>query len=80
LPPPHQDLAGVIISLARQQEPDTSAYTDPEIVYRISKYHHAGFVLKSSSANRIEELLASYEKRFVSDFMATQPVPDRPTS
>ncbi|HWY09534.1 MAG TPA: ATP-grasp domain-containing protein [Candidatus Acidoferrales bacterium] len=80
LPPPHEDFAGVIISLARQQEPDTSAYTDPEIVYRISKYHHAGFVLKSSSANRIEELLATYEKRFVSDFMATQPVPDKPTS
>jgi hypothetical protein len=37
-------------------------------------------VLKSSSANRIEELLASYEKRFVSDFMATQPLPDKPTS
>ncbi len=80
LPPPHEDFAGVIISLARQQEPDTSAYTDSEIVYRISKYHHAGFVLKSSSASRIEELLASYEKRFVSDFMATQPVPDKPTS
>ena len=39
-----------------------------------------GVVLKSSSANRIEELLASYEKRFVSDFLATQPVPDKPTS
>jgi hypothetical protein len=80
LPPPHEDFAGVIISLARQQEPDTSAYTDPEIVYRISKYHHAGFVLKSSSAVRIEELLTDYEKRFVLDFMATQPVPDKPTS
>ena len=80
LPAPQKEFAGVIISLARQQEPDTSGYTDPEIVYRISKYHHAGFVVKSSSANRIEELLASYERRFVSDFMATQPVPDKPTS
>ena len=80
LSPPHEDFAGVIVSLARQQEPDTAAYTDPEIVYRISKYHHAGFVLKSSSANRVEELLASYEKRFISDFLATQPVPDKPTS
>jgi biotin carboxylase len=80
LPTPHQDFAGVIVSLARQQEPDASGYTDSEIVYRISKYHHAGFVLKSSSASRIEELLDSYEKRFVSDFLATQPVPDKPTS
>src|SRR5208337_3382092 len=80
LPQPRQDYAGVIISLARQQEPDTSGYTDPEIVERIAKYHHAGFVLKSPSAKRIEELLSSYERRFANDFMATQPVPDRPTS
>jgi biotin carboxylase len=80
LPASHNDYAGVIVSLARQQDPDTSAYTDPEIVYRITKFHHAGFVLKSSSPQRIDELLASYTHRFVSDFLATQPVPDKPTS
>ena len=80
LPQPHNDYAGVIVSLARQQDPDTSTYTDPEIVYRITKFHHAGFVLKSSSAQRVEELLASYTQRFVTDFLATQPVPDKPTS
>jgi len=80
LPRRREDYAGVIISLARQQEPDTSAYNDPEISYRIAKFHHAGFVLKSSSAQRIEELLASYTQRFVADFLATQPVPDKPTS
>ena len=80
LPQPREDYAGVVISLARQQEPDTSAYNDPEIFYRITKFHHAGFVLKSPSAQRIEELLASYTQRFVTDFLATQPVPDKPTS
>ena len=80
LPQTREDYAGVIISLARQQEPDTSAYNDPEISYRITKFHHAGFVLKSPSVQRIEELLASYTQRFVSDFLATQPVPDKPTS
>jgi biotin carboxylase len=80
LPQIRQDYAGVIVSLARQQEPDTSAYNDPEIVYRIQKYHHAGFVLKSPSAARIEQLLASYSQRFASDFLATQPVPDKPTA
>jgi DNA-binding NarL/FixJ family response regulator len=75
-----QEFAGVIVSLARQQEPDTSAYNDPEIVYRITKFHHAGFVLKSSSPQRIEELLSSYTSRFMSEFLATQPVPDKPTS
>ena len=80
LPTLLNDYAGVIVSLARQQEPDTTAYTDPEIVYRITKFHHAGFVLKSSSARRIDEILASYTQRFVTDFLATQPVPDKPTS
>jgi biotin carboxylase len=80
LPQAREDYAGVIISLARQQEPDTSAYNDPEIVERIEKYHHAGFVLKSRSSERIEQLLASYSQRFSSDFLATQPVPDKPTA
>jgi biotin carboxylase len=80
LPATSQNYAGVILSLARQERPDTSSYTDPEIIYRITKYHHAGFVLKSPQAQRIEELLASYAKRFQTDFLATQPVPDKPSS
>jgi biotin carboxylase len=80
LPPLREDYAGVIVSLARQEEPDTSAYNDSEIIQRISKYHHAGFVLKSPSSQRIQELLDSYARRFQGDFLATQPVPDKPTS
>jgi len=80
LPPLREDHAGVIVSLARQEEPDTSAYNDPEIIQRITKYHHAGFVLKSPSSQRIQELLDSYARRFQSDFLARQPVPDKPAS
>jgi biotin carboxylase len=80
LPPIRQDHAGVILCLARQEHPDTSAYTDPEIVYRVSKYHHAGFVLKSPKAERVQELLESYAGRFAQDFLASQPVPEKPTA
>jgi biotin carboxylase len=80
LPQQRQEYAGVIVSLARQEEPDTSAYSDPEIVYRVKKYHHAGFVVKSPDAVRVKELLESYSRRFVTDFLATQPVPDKPSS
>jgi biotin carboxylase len=80
LPATRSDYAGAILSLARQQHPDTSAYSDPEIVYRISKYHHAGFVLKSPSAKRVQQLLDSYAVRFAEDFLATQPVPEKPTA
>src|SRR6202008_1912497 len=80
LPATRRDYAGVIVSLARQQHPDTSAYNDPEIVYRVSKYHHAGFVVKSSSPERVQQLLDSYSARFAQDFLATQPVPEKPTA
>jgi biotin carboxylase len=80
LPPLRREHAGVILSLARQEQPDTSAYTDPEIFYRIKKFHHAGFVLKSPSHERIQHLLNSYAQRFAADFLATQPVPDKPSS
>jgi biotin carboxylase len=80
LPSPRGDYAGVILSLARQEHPDTSAYTDPEITYRVTKYHHVGFILKSQSSERIQQLLDSYASRFLADFVATQPVPDKPSS
>jgi biotin carboxylase len=80
LPQPRHDYAGVIVSLARQETPDTSDYNDPEIVYRVKKHHHAGFVLRSPSHERIQELLDSYSKRFQTDFLATLPVPEKPSS
>jgi biotin carboxylase len=80
LPKTRHDYGGAIVSLARQEQPDTSAYNDPEIVNRIARYHHAGFVLKSPEPERIQELLDSYSKRFQTDFLATAPVPERPSS
>ena len=80
LPASRRDYAAVILSLARQEHPDTFAYSDPEITYRVTKYHHAGFILKSQSHERIQRLLDSYAGRFQSDFVATQPVPEKPTS
>jgi biotin carboxylase len=80
LPPVREDYAGVVLSLARQECPDTTAYQDPEIVYRVTKKHHAGFVLRSPDSARIVALLDSYTARFVQDFLATAPVPERPSS
>ena len=80
LPQTGSDYAGVILCLARQEHPDTSSYQDPEISYRVTKYHHAGFVLKSPDDQRIEQLLDSYSERFANDFLATQPVPEKPTA
>jgi biotin carboxylase len=80
IPPPGEDYAGVILSLAKQEQPDTSNYSDPEIIHRVAKYHHAGFVLKSPSPERIAGLLKAYTGRFAIDFLAKEPLPDKPTS
>ncbi|MDP9337266.1 MAG: ATP-grasp domain-containing protein [Acidobacteriota bacterium] len=80
LPVRRREYAAVILSLARQEHPDTSGYTDAEIVQRISKYHHAGLILRSPGSSRIQELLVDYSARFQNDFLATQPVPDKPSN
>ena len=80
LPPVRGEYAGVILSLAKQEDPDTSAYNDPEIFLRIKKHHHAGLVLKSSTPDRIPALLENYAQRFAQDFMAVEPPRDKPTA
>jgi biotin carboxylase len=65
--------AGVVLSLARQEWPDTSGYADPEIVHRVHKRHHAGLVVATPDAERLDALLASYGRHFLHDFHASQP-------
>ena len=78
LPPIRKEYGGIVLSLARQEYPDTSAYTDEEIVYRVTKRHHAGFVLRSPKMERVEDLLNQYARRFAEDFTAIVPPPERP--
>ena len=80
LPPVREEYAGVIISLAKQENPDTSAYNDPEVVTRIKKHHHAGLVLRSPDSQKIPALLDNYAVRFAEEFMAVQPMKDKPTA
>src|SRR5881398_108113 len=63
LPEYQQNYAGVIISLARQEYPDTSVYQDPEIVWRMNKRHHVGFVVVSKDSDRVKSLLDEYTQR-----------------
>ncbi len=80
LPEIRQDHAGSVICLARQQQPDTSAYDDPEVVYRLHKHHHAGVILQSPSSDRIEALTTQYAQSFLKDYCAVMPVPDKATA
>ena len=75
---PRKEHAGIILSLARQEFPDTSGYDDPEIAYRVKKKHHAGLIVRSKSHERVSELLNSYAQRFENDFIAVLPPLERP--
>jgi biotin carboxylase len=79
-PDPRADYGGILISLARQEWPDLSAYADPEIAWRMHKRHHAGLAVVSASHERVAELLDRYMQRFREDFFATLPAPERPSS
>ncbi len=68
--PKRKEYAGIVLSLARQEHPDTSGYNDPEIVYRVNKRHHAGLILQSPRLERVTELLDQYARRFAEDFIA----------
>jgi biotin carboxylase len=72
-----QDYAGVALCLANQDEPDTAHYTDIEIVHRVKKPKHVGFIFYSNKYERINELLKTYIERMTKDFLAVVPNRER---
>jgi hypothetical protein len=76
--PQRKEYAGIILSLAKQEYPDTSAYVDEEIVHRVKKRHHAGLIVRSPRLERVNELLDEYGRHFAEDFVAVHPPPERP--
>ncbi len=79
LPEVRRDYSGIALSLARVEHPDTSAYDDPEIVWRLDKPFHAGLIIRSNDHGRVSALLDQYTRRFHQDFFAKIPARDRPT-
>jgi biotin carboxylase len=72
--------AGLIVSLARQQWPDLSSFTDPEIWWRMHKEYHVGLIVRSDDQSRILTLLDDYMHRINEEFHASAPVPNKATS
>jgi len=79
LPAANGDAAGLLISLAREERPNTEEFNDSEIVWRMKKPWHIGMIVRSQSPERIEELLRQYSARVQQNYMAYQPPPERPT-
>ena len=77
LPKLRKDFAGIALALANQEQPDTSHYTDEEIVYRVTKPKHVGMIFYSKKQKRLEQLLAAYTERITADFLAVVPAKER---
>ncbi len=77
LPALKERYGGAVISLAPQERPDTSGFTDPEIAVRMDLKNHIGFVLGADTPDRIRELLDEYMTRIAKGFHAVLPAADR---
>ena len=79
LPKVNKDYAGIVVSLSRFKNPDTSSFTDTEIWWRLNMDHHIGMIIKSGKRERILELLNNYAERIAKDFHASAPASDKPS-
>lgn len=77
LPPVRKDYGGIAVSLARQENPSSDRYDDPEIVYRVNQPWHVGLIVRSPDQGRVVSLLTKYARRFREDFTAVVPAEER---
>ena len=77
LPKIKETYAGIIVSLSRFEHPDTSSFSDTEIVWRMNKAWHIGLIVASDSQERVLELLENYTKKVADEFHASLPAPDK---
>jgi biotin carboxylase len=77
LPKLRKEFAGIALALANVDAPDTSHYTDQEIVYRVNKPKHVGLIFRSPKQARVDTLIAEYSTRITNDFLAVAPAKER---
>ncbi|WP_426430551.1 ATP-grasp domain-containing protein [Winogradskyella sp. HB-48] len=77
LPKVKNQYAGIVVSLSRFEHPDTSSFTDKEIVWRMNKPWHIGLIVVSDSSERVMDLLNNYTQRIANEFHASAPAPDK---
>jgi biotin carboxylase len=77
LPKTKETYAGIVVSLSRYEHPDTSSFTDTEIVWRMNKAWHIGLIVVSDSSERVLQLLDQYTQRIANEFHASLPAPDK---
>jgi len=70
LPNVRKDHAGIVVSLAKYQNPDDREFQEKEIVWRLRKDYHIGMIVQHKKRERVLELLEDYGKRIAAGFHA----------
>jgi biotin carboxylase len=78
LPPVRNGYAGVVAAPARQEWPDTAAFADPEVVYRLRQRQRIGLVVAADAPERVEDLLTDYVARVTRDYLPVPPATKAP--
>ncbi|MEP7291645.1 MAG: ATP-grasp domain-containing protein [Chloroflexota bacterium] len=68
LPEVRGDYGGLLVTLAKQEHPDTSSYNAPEVVWKADKPFHVAMIVASPDYARVESLLGEYTDRVIHDF------------
>lgn len=78
-PPGTLHQAGIIISLVKNEKPDYSKFTDPEIVWTMNDLdHHVGIIAKAEDRNKVIQLMDRYAHIIKDEYHAAAPAPDKP--
>lgn len=73
-----EDYAGLVTCLAKDERPDLSAFSAPEVVWRLDKPFHAGLIVASPSHARVAELVADYAARLATAVSTFLPPAESP--
>lgn len=80
LPVSNYKSAGLLVSLAKEQHPDTSMFNDPAIVKRLYKDYHVGFVFGAESDATIQNKLDEFAHIVTERYLNILPPTDKPTN
>ncbi len=76
-PQVHRQFAGLLVSLSRFEWPDMAPFDAPEIVWKLHKKQHLGFILQSTNRERILHLLEEYAQLVSREYHASLPPPEK---
>lgn len=65
--------AGLLVCLSREESPDLSGFSAPEVVWKEGKDHHAAILISAKSNDRVNELVAEYKAKLQGEVLAVAP-------